>query len=210
MKTLATWLDNTPWLTLILGGAGLVYVGMQLAEVGWRKIDIDLVNLTFLSLAVLLHGRPSSVLAASEEAGNVLSGIVLQFPLYAGIYGIIQKTGLTEIIGNAFVQHSPPRLFAAVIYWYSGLVNYFVPSGGAKWSIEAPYILKAAHDLGIDPAKVVLAYAWGDMATDLVQPFWALPLLAVAKLEFKDILGYLLLACLAYLSLVSLAFILFL
>ncbi len=88
-------------------------------------------------------------------------------------------------------------------------MNYFVPSGGAKWAIEASYLINAATRLGVAPEKVVLAYAWGDMATDLIQPFWALPLLAVAKLEFKDVLGFLLLAFLLYLPLVSAAFFLF-
>ncbi len=208
--TMAAWLDHTPVLNLIVGLAGLLYVGFRLHEQGWRKIDIDLVNFTFFSLAVLFHRTPASVLAAADEAASVLSGIVFQFPLYAGIYGIFQGTGLTDIVGDFFVRHASAATFPAVIYWYSGIINYFVPSGGAKWTIEAPYILAAAKSMGVDNAKIVLAYAWGDMATDLIQPFWALPLLAVAKLEFKDILGYLLIACAAYVVLVSAAFLIFL
>ncbi len=208
--TPAAWLDHTPMLNLIVGCAGLLYVALRLHENGWRKIDIDLVNFIFFSLAVLFHRTPASVLAAAEEAASVLSGIVFQFPLYAGIYGIFQGTGLTDIVGDFFVRHASASTFPAVIYWYSGIINYFVPSGGAKWTIEAPYILAAAKTMGVDNAKIVLAYAWGDMATDLIQPFWALPLLAVAKLDFKDILGYLLIACAAYMVLVSAAFLVFL
>lgn len=84
-----------------------------------------------------------------------------------------------------------------------------MPSGGAKWAIEAPYVLEAAQGLGVPASSVVLAYAWGDMATDLIQPFWALPLLAVARLEFRDILGPLSIACVAYISLVTAGFLLF-
>jgi short-chain fatty acids transporter len=175
---------------------------------GARRISSD--AFAFLTAAVLLHGTPASLLAASEEAAGVLHGIVLQFPLYAGIYGIFKSTGLSDRIGEAFVAIASPRTFPAVVYWYSGLVNYFVPSGGSKWAIEAPYLLRAAKDLGVAPEKVVLAYAWGDMATDLIQPFWALPLLAVAKVEFKEILGFLLLAFFVYVPLVSVAFLLFL
>jgi short-chain fatty acids transporter len=185
-------------------------VGWRLWELGWRKIDLDMVNFTFLSLAILLHRTSANAIAAAEEAGGVLSGIVLQFPLYAGIYGIFQGTGLTQVVGDFFVRHASAETFPAVVYWYSGIVNYFVPSGGAKWTIEAPYILEAARGLGVPPAKMILAYAWGDMATDLIQPFWAIPLLAVAKMEFKDILGYLLLACVVYVGLVSAAFLIFL
>ena len=158
---------------------------------------------------MLLHGTPARLLKASEEAASVLHGIVLQFPLYAGIYGIFKATGLTDRIGELFVSLSTQKTFPAIVYLYSGVVNYFVPSGGSKWAIEAPYLLDAAGRLGVAPEKVVLAYAWGDMATDLIQPFWALPLLAVARLEFKDILGFLLVAFLAYLPLVTLGFFLF-
>lgn len=205
----AAWLDHAPWLGIVLGICALTFVGWRIIDLGWKKIDLDLVNLTFFGLAVLAHRTPASALAAAEQASGVLSGIVFQFPLYAGIYGIFAGTGLTQIIGDFIVRHASASTFPAVIYWYSGIINYFVPSGGAKWTIEAPYILQAAQSMQVSPAKMVLAYAWGDMATDLIQPFWALPLLAVAKLDFKDILGYLLLACAAYIALVSAAFLLF-
>jgi len=205
----AIFLDHAALLPVLLGLAGLLYTALHLLDVGWTKINIDTVNLVFLSLALIAHRSPASVVAASEQAGGVLSGIVLQFPLYAGIYGIFQGTGLTDVVGDFFVANAPAGLFPAVIYGYSGLVNYFVPSGGAKWAIEAPYILHAAAALGVPASKMVLAYAWGDMATDLIQPFWALPLLAVARLEFKDILGYLLVACALYVAMVTGAFALF-
>ena len=92
------------------------------------------------------------------------------------------------------------------LYWYSGLVNYFVPSGGSKWAIEAPYLIDAATRLGVPTPQVVLAYAWGDMATDIIQPFWALPLLAAARIDFRDIMGYALLVFLFYNVVVSFAF----
>ncbi|WP_437724363.1 MULTISPECIES: short-chain fatty acid transporter [unclassified Sorangium] len=203
--SLASLLDFSPVLNLLFGAAGLVYAATTLWS-GWRNININTVNFIFLTLAVLLHGTPARLIKASEEAAGVLHGIVLQFPLYAGIYGIFKATGLTDRIGEAFVALSSRETFPAIVYWYSGLVNYFVPSGGSKWAIEAPYLLKAAADLGVEPRKVVLAYAWGDMATDLVQPFWALPLLAVARVEFKELLGFLLLAFAVYAPLVTAAF----
>lgn len=209
-RTPAGLWDHAPLLPVLLGLMGLAYTGAKIAGVGWTKINIDTVNLVFLSLALLAHRTPASLLAAAEQAGGVLSGVVLQFPLYAGIYGIFQGTGLTEVMGDLFVAHAPASVFPALIYLYSGIINYFVPSGGAKWAIEAPYVLSAAAELGVPQAKMVLAYAWGDMATDLIQPFWALPLLAVARLEFKDILGYLVVACAVYVGMVTAAFLLLL
>ena len=206
-KSPALALDYTPWLNVVFGALGLLWFGRALwLNGGWKALNLNVVNFLFLVLAVLLHGTPARLLKASEEAASVLHGIVLQFPLYAGIYGIFKSTGLTEKIGQLFVSLSTPGTFPAIVYLYSGVVNYFVPSGGSKWAIEAPYLLEAARALAVAPEKVVLAYAWGDMATDLIQPFWALPLLSVARLDFKDILGFLLVAFLFYLPLVTLAF----
>lgn len=206
----AVWLDHAWLLNVVFGVLGLAWFVRNLAiNGGWKAINLNVVNFLFLTLAVLLHGTPARLLKASEEAGGVLHGIVLQFPLYAGIYGIFKATGLTDRIGEVFVSMSTRDTFPAIVYLYSGVVNYFVPSGGSKWAIEAPYLLNAARSLGVAPEKVVLAYAWGDMATDLIQPFWALPLLTVARLEFKDILGFLLMAFLLYLPFVTLAFFLF-
>jgi len=209
-RSFAVWLDHAWLLNVVFGVLGLAWFARHLAlNGGWKAINLNVVNFLFLTLAVLLHLTPARLLKASEEAGNVLHGIVLQFPLYAGIYGIFKATGLTDRIGELFVSLSTKETFPAIVYLYSGVVNYFVPSGGSKWAIEAPYLLNAAASLGVAPEKVVLAYAWGDMATDLIQPFWALPLLAVARLEFKDILGFLLLAFLLYLPFVTAAFFLF-
>lgn len=204
--SLASFLDSSRALNLVFGALGLAFLVPMLWNGGLRALNINTVNFLFLTLAVLLHRSPAALLRSSEEAASVLSGVVLQFPLYAGIYGVFRATGLTEQIGELFVSMSTTQSFPAIVYWYSGVVNYFVPSGGSKWAIEAPYLLEAATRLGVEPRKVVLAYAWGDMATDLIQPFWALPLLSVAKIEFKEILGFLLLTSLVYVPLVSLAF----
>ena len=124
-------------------------------------------------LAILLHPSAASILAAAERGAALLGGIVLQFPFYAGMYGVIQGTGLAHILGNAIAGVATPTTLPLWLYWYSGLVNYFVPSGGSKWAIEAPYLVEAANRLGVPMPHVVLAYAWGDMATDIIQPFWA-------------------------------------
>ena len=122
------------------------------------------------------------------------------------MYGIIKGTGLSDKIGEMFVAVANPKTLPLIVYWYSGVVNYFVPSGGSKWAVEAPYVIAAAKTLGVGFDKIVLSYAWGDMMTDLLQPFWALPLLAAAGVEFKEILGYELIACFVYVIVVSLFF----
>jgi short-chain fatty acids transporter len=192
------------WLTAAIGLLGLAYVALQVAQ-GAFAATLDSVNLIALSLGLLLHPSPASLGKAAEEAARPLHGVVLQFPLYAGIYGIIKDTGLVESLTHALLAVSNPGSFPLVVFVYSAVLNYWVPSGGAKWAMEAPYVLGAARELGVPATSVAMAYAYGDMATNLIQPFWAIPLLGIARLEFRDILGYELIALAAYSALVALA-----
>jgi short-chain fatty acids transporter len=203
---LADFIDYRYLLNLIVGVLGLVWLFLNFSTKGWQGITINTVNFTFLTLGVLLHPSPASVLKAAAESGSTIYNIVLQFPFYSGMYGIIKGSGLSDVIGDAFVKIASVKTFPMIVYWYSGIVNYFVPSGGSKWAVEAPYIVDAARTLGVGFDQVVVAYAWGDMMTDLLQPFWAIPLLTAAGIEFKEILGYEMIAFLIYAVLVSILF----
>jgi hypothetical protein len=200
--TPADRLMHSPWLNRAIGALGLGYVALQARE-GAFSPTLDSVNLVVLTLALLLHPSAASIVRAAEEASRPLHGVVLQFPLYAGIYGIIKDTGLAEALAQAFLALATPKTFPFVVFVYSAILNYWVPSGGAKWAMEAPYLLEAAKALGVGPARVAMAYAYGDMATNLIQPFWAIPLLGVARLSFRDILGFELLFLAAYGAAVS-------
>lgn len=204
LPTPAERLMHGRWLTAALGLLGLGYVALQVARGGFAA-TLDSVNLIALSLGFLLHPSPASLGKAAEEAARPLHGVVLQFPLYAGIYGIIKDTGLVGSLTHAFLAVSTPGSYPVVVFVYSAVLNYWVPSGGAKWAMEAPYVLGAAKELGVPATSVAMAYAYGDMATNLIQPFWAIPLLGIARLEFRDILGYELVALAAYSTLVALA-----
>jgi short-chain fatty acids transporter len=185
-----------------IGALGLVYLARHVGA-GGLNLTLDTVNLLFLSLGILLHPSPASVIKASEEAARSLHGVVLQFPLYAGIYGIIKGTGVAALLAAAFVSVATTRTFPLIVFWYSAFLDYFVPSGGGKWAIEALYVLKAGNELGVPVTTVAMAYAYGDMATNIIQPFWAIPLLSVARLEFRDILGYEILVFVLYSAFIS-------
>jgi short-chain fatty acids transporter len=207
-ETPAARLEYSPWVNWTFGILALVWLGTYLARPA-HPVTLNALNFLMLGLAVALHPSPASLVAAAEDAGKLVFGIILQFPLYAGMYGIIQGTHLAETLAGAFVRVANASTYPLIVYWYSGIVNYFVPSGGSKWAIEAPYVLSAGQALGVPPAKVVTAYAWGDMMTDIIQPFWALPLLAAAKLDFREILGFCMILFCIYAPIVSLAFLLF-
>jgi short-chain fatty acids transporter len=204
-RGLATAIDHTWWLNGVIGLTGVAWLAWHFMTRG-AALTLDVLNFAFLMLGILLHRNPASLLAAAEQGASLLAGVVLQFPFYAGMYGVIQGTGLSAAAGQWIADAANPRLFPLLLYWYSGIVNYFVPSGGSKWAIEAPYLVDAAERLGVGVDQVVVAYAWGDMATDLIQPFWALPLLAAARLDFRDIMGYATLVFIVYAALVSCAF----
>lgn len=117
-------------------------------------------------------------------------GIILQFPFYAGIFGLMQNTGLGRWIGSLFAEFSSQATYPFVVYAYSAVMNLFVPSAGSKWLIEAPYLVPAGEELGVSVVTVVLAYAYGDSTTNLIQPFFAIPILAVMRMRFGDVVGY--------------------
>jgi len=207
-RTFAARLEHSPWVNWTFGALALVWAATYLARPE-HPITLNALNFAMLGLAIALHPTAASLIAAAEEAGRLVFGIILQFPLYAGMYGIIQGTHLAEALAQGFLNIASPQTYPLIVYWYSGIVNYFVPSGGSKWAIEAPYILSAGQALHVPAAKVVTAYAWGDMMTDIIQPFWAIPLLAAAKLDFRQILGFCMILFCIYVPLVSLAFLLF-
>ena len=151
---------------------------------------INSYNAVFLVAALLLQGRPSNLVRAFGNGARTASGVILQFPFYAGIFGIINTTGLGSWLGELFVAAATTETFPLIVYLYSGFVNVFVPSGGSKWLIEAPYLLPAAEQLNVSATTTVLAYAYGDSTSNLVQPFWAIPILTVTRMKFGDVLGY--------------------
>ncbi|MCC6746483.1 MAG: short-chain fatty acid transporter [Deltaproteobacteria bacterium] len=201
--TPAERLEHSFLVNGILGALGLAWLVLHLrAGGGLSAVNLDVVNFAFLALGILLHGRPAALGHAAVKASEPLHGIVLQFPLYAGMFGIIKGTALAQRIARAFTRVASRRTLPLLTFWYSTVLNYFVPSGGSKWAIEAPYLLRAARELDVPVERLAMAYAYGDMGSNLIQPFWAIPLLAVARLEFKDILGY---ECIAFLAYAALA-----
>jgi short-chain fatty acids transporter len=124
-------------------------------------------------------------------------GVVLQFPFYAGIAGIITATHLNEQLAHVFVRLSTPTTFPPLVALYSAVLGVFVPSGGSKWVIEAPYVMAAAHSLKVHLGWVVTAYDLGEALANLLQPFWMLPILGMFQLKARDVMGFTLVVFLA-------------
>jgi short-chain fatty acids transporter len=190
-RTPADYIDNfRGWI--LLAAVLLAYpLGHSIVTRGFGSSwTIDAYNASFLVLALLLHGRPRSFLRACRAGVDSAWGVVLQFPFYAGIFGLLQETGLGRWLGDLFAELATTRTYPFVVYVYSCFMNLFVPSAGSKWMIEAPFLIPAGAQLDVSVVTVLLAYAYGDSTTNLIQPFFAIPILAVTRLRFGDIVGY--------------------
>ncbi|MBT2683262.1 short-chain fatty acid transporter [Bacillus sp. ISL-37] len=187
--TPAEKLENSRIVSLMTGILGLVFLFYYFATNGF-KLNLDIVNFLFLFLGILFHGTPKRFLEAVVNAVKGASGIIIQFPFYAGIMGMMTASGLAAVMSEGFVSISNEFTFPFFAFLSAGLVNFFVPSGGGQWAVQAPVMLEAAQTLGVSIPKTAMAVAWGDAWTNLIQPFWALPALAIAGLKAKDIMGY--------------------
>jgi short-chain fatty acids transporter len=188
--TIAGRLDRFRGWTMLAAVLIAYPLGYALVTRGVSAWNINAYNMVFLTMALLLHGRPESLVRAFVNGAATAAGIILQFPFYAGIFGVMKNTPLGDWMGNLFVSISSARTFPLIVYAYSALMTTFVPSGGSKWLIEAPYLLPAARQLGVSVSTTVLSYAYGDSTAHLIQPFWAIPILTVTGLRFGDVVGY--------------------
>jgi len=173
---------------LLVGLAGYLALSFNGPFLGF--ITPNYINFSLLALCLLLHSNFTSFLSAVENAITGSSGILIQFPLYFGILALMQSGGLIELVSNWFIAVSNTTTLPLFTFFSAGLVNIFVPSGGGQWAIQGPIILEAATKLGVPLPKMILALAYGDQLTNMLQPFWALPLLSITGLKAKDILPY--------------------
>ncbi len=185
----ARHLEHSRMLAWLPGLMGLAY-GAHYFYSERSALTLDIVNFLFLMLGLLLHGHAGRFLAAVNDGVKGAGSIIIQFPFYAGIMGMMMSSGLGAQISSWFVSVSDVNNFALYTFLSAGFLNMFIPSGGGQWAIQAPVMIPAAIDLGVAPAKAAMAIAWGDAWTNMIQPFWALPALAVAGLQARDIMGF--------------------
>jgi len=177
-------------LLTILGAALLIWVARFLSKQGIGKLDLNILNFALFGMGMVLHGSPRSFMHSVRQGVGTTYGVIIQFPLYAGIFGIIMHSGLSEVITHWFLSISTTATYSWIVMVYTTIMDFFVPSGGSKFAIEAPYILPAGTQLGIPVPHVINAYSTGAQMANLIQPFWALPFLAAFKIRFQDILPY--------------------
>ena len=219
-------LNRAPWiaygLCFFAAVSIVLYFVIMIVKKQLFSLSIDFVNFLFLFLALGLYGRPNKLVAAVTRSASGAAGVMLQFPFYGGISGLMTYDGgtaannsLAEIVSNFFKNISTPKTYPLLTFLSAGIINFFIPSGGGQWAVQGPIVMPAAHEIAVEKlgaefmwneahtavvggsdeyqaylGKSAMALAWGDSWTNLIQPFWALPLLAIANLEAKDIMGY--------------------
>ena len=189
IKTPSQWMTHTPWCTYIVVIMFAVYLFYHFVALG-KSLDINVLNFMFLLLIMFLYKTPAKFLKSVKAATPASWGVIIQFPFYAGIFGIMKYSGLVDIFAQWIISFSTPESFPAIAAILSNVIGYFIPSGGSKWAIEAPFLIPAGQALGVPDAKTVIAYMFGCDWVALIQPFFAVPFIAVAGLEFKDFVGY--------------------
>lgn len=187
--TPADRVDRSRVITTVAGLALAAYLVAYFAQEGFA-LTLDIVNWTFLAAILLLVRSPVELGALVADAARNVGDILLQFPLYAGILGIMTTSGLITVFSDFFVELASPATLGLWAFLSGGLINLFIPSGGGQFAVQAPIFLQAAEQLGVAPEVVVMGVAYGDQWTNMIQPFWALPVLAIARLGIRDILGY--------------------
>lgn len=181
-------LEHSPIINLILASMCLVYLFEYFLSGG--GLNLNIINLCLLVLGLLLHWNPHQFLSSLRKAVTGASGIILQFPIYAGLMGMMTQSGLADSVSNWFVEISNSDTFPVYTFLSAGIVNFFVPSGGGQWAVQAPIVIPAAQTLSVPLNHASMAVAWGDAWTNMIQPFWALPLLGIAGLNIRQIMGY--------------------
>ncbi len=189
VRTPARSLERHPLFHRVFALAGLLVL-FRLVQTGQATLNLNLVNWTMLFLGLWLHPHALSYVHAVEEAARGAAGIILQFPFYAGILSLMKHSGLMQLFAGWVAHVATPHTLPLFSFLSAAVVNVFVPSGGGQWAVQGPLLVEAARLLHVPYAKVVMALAYGDELTNMIQPFWALPLLGITGLRARDLVGY--------------------
>jgi short-chain fatty acids transporter len=185
------WLEYSGILTVLICSLGFSYLGRVIFKKGpITALDLNTYNFLFLMMGLLLHWTPRAFVRSVRAAVPATAGVLIQFPFYAGIFGMITRSSISHQMAQFFVRISTPGTYPVLIAVYSAVLGLFVPSAGSKWLIEAPYLLQAATQLHVNLGWVVQIYNTAEALPNLINPFWMLPLLSLLNVPARQLIGY--------------------
>ncbi|WP_137291236.1 short-chain fatty acid transporter [Natronorubrum halophilum] len=183
-------LNNSRLMGGLIALTGLVMVGYTFVTLGLDALDLNVVNFAFLMAGLAIYTQPQVYRDRFGDASSAAAGVILLFPFFAGIQGIMASSGLAELIADGLLAVSSPATFPVFAWLTAAVTNMFVPSGGGEWIVLGPSVIEAAQAHGIPAGHATIAYAVGDAHTNLLNPFWALPLLAITRIKAREMFGY--------------------
>jgi short-chain fatty acids transporter len=187
--TLARRLEQSCVLNLVMVVGGIIALGCIWRQTGF-SLDLNSVIFLFLIAGLLLHWRPIAYIQAVNRAARVTGPLILQYPLYGGIMGILISTGLADVVAKAFIQLADAHTLPFCNYVASLFISLFVPSAGGHWAVQGPFAVPAAAGLHASQAATAMGVAYGEQVADMIQPFWALPVVAVAGISIRRVMGF--------------------
>ncbi len=188
-RTFAQTIENNRLLSFFVGISLFIFIFYFFNKNGF-SLDLNIVSWTFLAFGLILSNSPIHYVKLVNNAALTVGPIILQYPFYAGIMGIMADTGLIDILANNISKVATSETLGFYSFLSGGLVNMFIPSGGGQWAVQGPVMIEAAENLKVEPYVIVLGVAYGDQWTNMIQPFWTIPLLAIAGLHMRQIMGY--------------------
>lgn len=191
-RNYAMTLNNSPWVGIVIGVLAMIFIARHFF-LNDGQVDLNSINFLFLFLGLLLFARPARFLSAVADGVKIVSGIIIQYPFYAGIMGILVGSGLVVSFADWFGSFSTSETLPFFSFLSAGIINLLAPSGGGQWAVQGPVMIEAAQSLGASEAATSMAVAFGDQWTNMLQPFWILPVLAISGLKLRDVMGYLVL-----------------
>ena len=189
IRSPAQTIENSRLISFFLAVSLLFFIGLVFYKKGF-SLDLNIVSWSFLGIGLLLSNSPIHYVKLVNKASITVGPIILQYPFYAGIMGIMADTGLINILAEKISSIATAETLGFYSFLSGGLVNMFIPSGGGQWAVQGPVMVEAANYLNVKPYVIVLGVAYGDQWTNMIQPFWTIPLLAIAGLHMRQIMGY--------------------
>jgi short-chain fatty acids transporter len=188
-RTLARKLEEAWIFNVLFAVAGVAALGFVWRQNGF-SLDLNSVIFLFLIAGMFFHWRPLAYVKAINDAARITGPLILQYPIYGGIMGIMTNTGLADVISKIFIHLADAHTLPFWNFVASLIISLFVPSAGGHWAVQGPFTVPAAATLHASQAVTAMGVAYGEQVADMIQPFWALPVVAVAGISIRRVMGF--------------------